>query len=49
MFNLFNTPQFNNPAAAIGAAGVGSISSAGYKPTFQRTSRQVQFAMKFYF
>jgi hypothetical protein len=49
LFNLFNTPQFNNPAASIGAAGVGSISSAGSKPTFQRTSRQVQFAMKFYF
>jgi hypothetical protein len=48
-FNLLNTPQFNNPAASIGAAGVGSISSAGSKPTFQRTSRQVQFAMKFYF
>jgi hypothetical protein len=49
MFNLFNTPQFNNPAAAIGATGAGSISSAGSKPTFQRTSRNVQFALKVYF
>jgi hypothetical protein len=49
LFNLFNTPQFNNPAASIGAPGVGSISSAGSKPTFQRTSRQIQFALKFYF
>jgi hypothetical protein len=49
LFNIFNTPQFNNPAASIGAAGVGSISSAGSKQTFQRISREVQFALKFYF
>jgi hypothetical protein len=49
MFNLSNTPQFNNPNAAIGGAGVGSISSAGSKPTFQRTSRNIQLALKLYF
>ncbi|HTM51643.1 MAG TPA: TonB-dependent receptor [Bryobacteraceae bacterium] len=49
MFNLFNTPQFNNPNAAIGGTGAGTISTAGSKPTFQRTSRSIQFALKLYF
>jgi hypothetical protein len=49
MFNLFNTPQFNNPNAAIGAPQAGVISSAGSKATFQRTSRQIQLALKIYF
>ncbi len=49
MFNLFNTPQFNNPATGVGSTGTGSISSAGSKPTFQRTSRNIQFALKLYF
>ena len=48
-FNLTNTPQFNNPAASIGSAGVGTISSAGSPSTYQRTSRQVQLALKFLF
>lgn len=48
-FNITNTPQFNNPAATIGAAGAGSIRSAGSPLTFQRTSRQIQFALKLYF
>ena len=49
IFNLFNTPQFNNPASSIGTVAAGTISSAGSKTTFQRTSRQVQFALKFNF
>jgi outer membrane receptor protein involved in Fe transport len=48
-FNLFNTPQFNNPNASIGAQQAGVISSAGSKATFQRTSRQIQMALKIVF
>ena len=48
-FNAFNTPQFNNPDARIGFAGVGRITSAGNPPIYQRTSRQVQLALKLYF
>ena len=48
-FNLFNTPQFNNPSSSVGGTGAGTISSAGSKPTFQRTSRNIQFALKLYF
>jgi hypothetical protein len=48
-FNLFNTPQFNNPAAGIGSATAGLINAAGSKSTFQRTSRQVQLVLKIYF
>jgi hypothetical protein len=48
-FNLLNTPQFNNPAATIGAAGVGTITSAGSPFTFQRLSREIQLALKLYF
>jgi outer membrane receptor protein involved in Fe transport len=49
VFNVFNTPQFNNPAATIGAAGVGTITSAGSPYTLQRLSREIQLAMKFSF
>ncbi len=49
MFNLFNTPQFNNPNISIGAPTVGTISSAGDPANFTRTSRQIQLALKFYF
>jgi hypothetical protein len=49
LFNISNTPQFNNPNASIGSANAGIISSAGSPQTFQRTSRQVQMAMKLYF
>lgn len=49
MFNVSNTPQFNNPNASIGSANAGIISSAGSPQTFQRTSRQIQLAMKLYF
>jgi len=48
-FNVTNTPQFNNPAASIGAAGAGTISAAGAPLTFQRTSREIQLALKLYF
>ena len=48
-FNLTNTPQFNNPNTTVGAPGAGSISSAGAPLSLQRTSRQIQFALKFYF
>jgi len=48
-FNVSNTPQFNNPAASIGSAGVGTISAAGAPLTFQRTSREIQLALKLYF
>ncbi len=49
MFNLFNTPQFNNPNISIGSPTVGTISSAGDPANFTRTSRQIQLALKFYF
>jgi hypothetical protein len=48
-FNVSNTPQFNNPGTSVGTGGGGTISSAGSKPTFQRTSRNVQIALKLYF
>jgi hypothetical protein len=48
-FNLFNTPQFNQPNASIGSPTVGTISSAGDPANFTRTSRQIQLALKFYF
>jgi len=48
-FNLFNTPQFNNPNSQIGFAGVAKITSAGNPPLFQRTSREIQLALKLYF
>ena len=49
VFNITNTPQFNNPANTIGAAGAGSITSAGSPYTLQRLSREIQLAAKFYF
>jgi hypothetical protein len=47
-FNLFNTPQFNNPNATVGP-GFGSISSAGSPNTLQRVSREIQLAAKIVF
>jgi hypothetical protein len=41
-FNLFNTPQFDNPAATVGAGTIGKVSSAGDAPLFQRLERQIQ-------
>jgi Carboxypeptidase regulatory-like domain/TonB dependent receptor len=48
-FNLFNTPQFNNPGATAGSSTIGTISSAASESTFQRIGRQVQLAAKIYF
>jgi hypothetical protein len=48
-FNVFNTPQFNNPNAQIGFAGSGKVTSAGSPPLFQRTSREIQLAIKVHF
>ena len=45
-FNVFNTPQFNNPNASIGFTGVARITSAGNPTVYQRTSRQIQLALK---
>lgn len=49
MFNITNTPQFNNPSTAIGNPQAGVINSAGAPPSFQRTSRQIQLALKILF
>jgi hypothetical protein len=56
-FNLFNRPQFNNPnengatatAAIIGIPTSGTLNYAGNPAFFQRTSREIQLAMKLYF
>ena len=48
-FNVLNTPQFNNPNAQIGNPAAGTITSAGSPLLFQRTSRQIQLALKLYF
>jgi hypothetical protein len=45
-FNLFNTPQFDNPGATVNAATIGKVSSAGDEPIFQRLERQIQLAAK---
>ena len=47
-FNIANTPQLNNPNSNIGSNGAGQINSAGSPATFQRTARQIQFAIKLY-
>jgi hypothetical protein len=47
-FNIFNTPQFNNPSSSVGSTLAGYITGAGSKQTFQRTSRQIQLALKLY-
>jgi hypothetical protein len=47
-FNFLNTPQFNNPNSQIGNLSVGQITSAGQPPLFQRTSREIQVALKLY-
>ena len=49
IFNVFNTPQFNNPNASIGNAAAGTITSAGTPTLFERTSREIQLAAKLYF
>jgi hypothetical protein len=48
-FNLFNTPQFDNPASTVSAGAIGKVSSAGDEPLFQRLERQIQLGAKFTF
>jgi hypothetical protein len=48
VFNILNTPQFNNPNASIGSSTAGTITGAGNPPLFQRTSREIQLALKLY-
>jgi hypothetical protein len=47
-FNVFNTPQFNNPISTIGSSTAGTITSAGTPVLFERTSRELQLAAKLY-
>lgn len=47
-FNVFNTPQFNNPNAQIGNQAAGTITSAGAPLLFQRASREIQLALKLF-
>jgi hypothetical protein len=47
-FNVLNTPQFNNPNTQIGNPAAGTITSAGSPLLFQRTSREIQLALKLY-
>ena len=47
-FNLFNRPQFNNPSSTLGTPDAGTIRSAGSPITLQRTSREIQVAVKLY-
>jgi hypothetical protein len=48
-FNIFNTPQFNNPDVSLGTAAAGTITSAGTPLIYERTSREIQLAGKLYF
>jgi hypothetical protein len=57
VFNLFNKPQFDNPGengagsggGTIGLPTSGTLNYAGNPAFFQRTSREIQLAMKLYF
>lgn len=49
MFNITNTPQFNQPNGTIGTANVATINSAGSPTSFQRVQRQIQLGAKFIF
>jgi hypothetical protein len=44
IYNVTNTPSFQNPSGALGSAAFGSISSTGNAPP-----RQMQFAAKVLF
>jgi hypothetical protein len=48
-FNLFNTPQFNNPGNSVGTSAFGIVASAGSPTTLQRVSREIQLAAKITF
>lgn len=49
VFNLANTPQFDNPNATVSSAAIGVVSQEGSEATFQRTERQIQLAAKITF
>lgn len=49
VFNITNTPQFNNPNTTIGVAQSGVINSAGSPSSFQRIQRQIQLSVKLLF
>jgi hypothetical protein len=49
MFNITNTPQFNNPNTTIGVQNSGIIAAAGSPTSFQRIQRQIQLAVRFIF
>jgi hypothetical protein len=49
VFNITNTPQFNNPNTTIGVNNTGVTSSAGSPTSFQRIQRQIQLGVKFLF
>ena len=49
VFNITNTPQFNNPNTTIGVNNTGVISSAGSPTSFQRIQRQIQLGVKLLF
>ena len=57
VFNLFNKPQFDNPnqngagagGGVIGLPTSGTLNYAGNPAFFQRTSREIQLALKLYF
>jgi len=48
-FNIFNTPLFNNPNSTAGSPAAGTIRSAGAPLTYQRTSREIQLALRLIF
>ena len=49
VFNITNTPQFNNPNTAIGVSSTAVISAAGSPSSFQRIQRQIQIGARFTF
>ena len=49
LFNVTNTPQFNNPNTTIAVVQTGVISSAGSPTSFQRIQRQIQLGAKLTF
>jgi len=49
LFNVFNTPQYNNPNPNIGDPVVARITSTGATNSFYGSNRQFQFAIKLYF
>ncbi|MFN7926226.1 MAG: TonB-dependent receptor [Bryobacteraceae bacterium] len=49
IFNITNTPQFNNPNTTIGVGTTALISAAGSPTSFQRIQRQVQLGLRFTF